>query len=148
MVHIEPEDLLAVGELSGEFSGFAADFDAFWRRVERRRARAGFAISPAREDAKHENLGGRMTLSDAVHDRFRSCEDLLWRVDFGEMAVVGVISADQQNRDFGGLREVEFAVLQVPQDLLGAIAVMSQVDGVTRGKMSIPDFPERLILAA
>ena len=55
------------------------------------------------------------------------------------MPVVAVVRADEENRDLGGRDEVEFPVLQVPKDLLRAITIVAQIDGVTWRVVPFPD---------
>ena len=64
-----------------------------------------------------------MALSDHLDDRLGAGEDLLRGVDTREMAVIAVVSADQQHDHLRRLGEVEFAVLQVPQDFLGPLGI-------------------------
>ena len=146
--HIQPEHLFAIGQPRGELPGATAGFDTLHGRVERRGAQPFFAIAPARENPQNQNPGGRMTSPDKFHNRLGAGRNLLRRVDFREMPVVAVVGADEEYYHLRRLVEVEFAILQVPKDLLGAIAVMPQIDGVARREMPLPYSLEGLILAA
>ena len=88
-----------------------------------------------------------MALSDHLDDRLGAGEDLLRGVDTREVAVIAVVSADQQHDHLRRLGEVEFAVLQVPQDFLGALAVHSKVNGMTWCEVAVPHGLVRRILA-
>src|SRR5262249_1799134 len=47
-----------------------------------------------------------------------------------------------------GLSEVEFAIVQVPKDLLSSIAAIPEIKGVARSEVPVPNLLERFVLSA
>ena len=84
---------------------------------------------------------------DELHNCLSACRNLLRRVDFREMPVVAVVGADEEYCDLGRLDEFEFTILEVPKDLFSAVAIVSQIDGVARRVVPLPNCLERLVLS-
>lgn len=82
------------------------------------------------------------------HDGLGAGKDLLGRVDLGEMPIIAVIGADEQYGHLGRHGKIEFPVLQVPENLLGAVAAVPQVNGMAWREVALPSGPQWLILAA
>ncbi len=89
-----------------------------------------------------------MAVPDQFHDRLGAGKNLLRRVDLGEMPVVTVVGADEQDCHFRRRVKLKFPVLQVPEDLFCAIAVMAQIDGAAGCEVSLPNSFERLIFSS
>ena len=77
----------------------------------------------AREDGEQQHLGRRRFGADRLDDGGDAVGDLLGGV------AAGVIGADHEDGDLG-LDAVEFAVLDAPEDVLGAVAADAEVGGL------------------
>ena len=151
VIDVHPEDVLVVGQFGGELAGAAGG--VHFRLAEGEERRAGpfvlLRMEPFGEDPHEEDLGGRVFLADGFHDRLGAGENLLGRVHPGEMLGVGIVGADVDHEEPGRGFGIQFAVLQVPQDLLGAVAVVPEIDGLARGIILVPDGRgQRLVFAA
>ena len=71
-----------------------------------------------------------MTFSNRFHDHLGAREDLLGGVNSFEVTIVGVVGPNQEHHYFGRLLEVEFAVLQIPENLFGPITIMPEIDSI------------------
>ena len=89
-----------------------------------------------------------MALLNQFHDGFGPGKNLLGGVDLGEMPIIAVVGANEHDGHLGGLSKIELPVLQVPEDLFGAVTVIAQIDRPARREMSLPNSLQRLILAA
>jgi len=88
----------------------------------------------AREDRKEEHLGVRRALVDRGDDGLDAGGDLLGGVVGG----TGVIGADHEH-DGLGLNAFELAVLDAPEDVLGAVAADAEVGGLVLAELLVED---------
>ena len=147
VVDVQPEDFFTVRQPAGEFARTTTGLNTLGRRIKGWRTDALLIITAARKDPQHQDLCPWVTFPDRSHDRLGAGEDLLSGVDFLEMTIVGIVGADQEHDHFGRSLEVEFTILQVPENLFGPITVVPEVDGVEGGEVSVPDVLHRLVLA-
>ena len=91
MVHIEPEDLLAVCQFLGELPGTATGLNALLRGIESGRTHSLFAVTSTRENPKDKNLGAGVSLLDQIDNRLGPGKDLLCGVNFFKVPIVAVV---------------------------------------------------------
>ena len=94
----------------------------------------GIEVLGAREDGHQQDLGSRKFRAELVHDGADAVHDLLRGVVFA----VGIVGPDHHHGRLG-LETREVAVVETPEDVLGAIATDAQVDGVALGVVLGPD---------
>ena len=87
---------------------------------------SGPARLAAGEDAEQQDLGLGELLAERLDDRLDAVGDLVGGVG------ADVVGADHQHDDLG-VDPVDLAVLEPPEDVLGAVAADAEVGGVARG---------------
>ena len=141
VVDVEPEHVLSIGQLAVSSPA---------RRASRSLGRGVESRAGCWPLARHRRPSGKMRririLVFGWRLRIRSTMALVPAKISSAYAPAGnagcrVVGANEDHDHFRRLGEFEFAVLQVPQDLLGAIAIMAEVDRVARGEMLAPTRP-------
>ena len=95
-------------------------------------ARIGLGLLAAGEDGEQEDLGPGQLLAERRDDGLDALGDLVGGVG------AGVVGADHQDDDLGA-DAVELAVLDPPEDVLGAVAADAEVGRVAGAVVPLPD---------
>lgn len=126
-IDVEPEDIFVVDQLARHLRSLVQD------------VAAGVHVGPLAEGETpdQEDLCGWQLFSQQHHDRPDSACNLDFVVRGREVFGVGIVGANHERRDLGTL-VVQFAVLQIPEDVFGSAAAVSQVNRVARREIFVP----------
>lgn len=127
-VYVAKENVLVIGELHCDGGGCIQHGPMF--------GGAGAAVGSGKA-AQQEDFGLGAFFSHDFDDALDASGNLLAGVMRGVVFRIGIVGADHQRDDLRALA-CQFSVLQIPNDVLGARAAVSEVDRLARSKIMIP----------